>query len=193
MGGRTGRGTEGVAAPAPIRCGTHRLVRVLAFSLPLLVSSAFLTGCWFYSFTGGSIPEHVSTIAIPLAEDRSIGGVPNMDQVLTDFLIERFVQQTRLALEPDESAADALLDVAIERYQNQPAAVTGDEVAALNRVTITVRVTYLDRVEDRERLARSFSNYADYDAADIALEEETAAAVLEQLAADIFTAATSDW
>lgn len=169
--------------------GLRRLLAVSSF-LSLLV---FQAGCWFYSFTGASIPEHVRTIAIPLAEDRSVGGVPNMDQVLTDFLIERFVQQTRLALEPDENAADALLDVTIERYQNQPAAVTGEEVAALNRVTIAVRVRYHDQVEDRERLARTFSNYADYDASNIALEEETAAAVLEQLASDIFTAATSDW
>lgn len=175
------------------RAEVERHLRSAGFSLLFAALCLLASGCWFYSFTGGSIPEHVRTVAIPLAEDRSIGGVPNMDQVLTDFLIERFVQQTRLALEPDESAADALLDVTIERYQNQPAAVTGDEVAALNRVTIAVRVRYHDRVEDRERLARSFSNYADYDAADIALEEETAAAVLEQLAADIFTAATSDW
>lgn len=182
-------------AQAQALCRSGGLVfrRVLSSALPLLLSSALLAGCWLYSFTGASIPEHVRTVAIPLAEDRSIGGVPNMDQVLTDFLIERFVQQTRLALEPDENAADALLDVTIERYQNQPAAVTGDEVASLNRVTIAVRVAYVDQVEEREQLARTFSNYADYDAADIGLEEETAAAVLEQLATDIFTAATSDW
>ena len=151
------------------------------------------TGCGIYSFTGASIPEHVRTVAIPLAEDRSLGGVPNLDQVLTDLLVERFVRQTRLALEPDENAADALLTATIERYQNEPTAVTGDEVAALNRVTISVRVVYFDQVEDDERLARSFSANENYDATDIGLEEATAARVLERIADDIFTAATSDW
>lgn len=161
-----------------------------------LLSTVFCllsTGCGYYSFTGASIPEHVRTVAIPLVEDRSPGGVPNMDQVLTDLLVERFVRQTRLALEPDENAANALLTATIERYQNEPTAVTGDEVAALNRVTIAVRVVYRDQVEDEERLARTFSSYAEYDAANISEEEATATAVLEQIADDIFTAATSDW
>lgn len=164
---------------------------LLAFSaLSVLVPSA---GCGIYSFTGASIPDHVETVAIPLAEDRSLGGVPNMDQALTDLLIERFVQQTRLVLEPDENAADALLVAAIERYQNEPTAVTDDELAALNRVTITVRVSYLDQVEDDERLARSFSANGTYDATDIGREDEVVREVLEEIADDIFTAATSDW
>lgn len=172
------------------RCGWRRALLVAPL-LSLLVSLS--TGCGIYSFTGASIPDHVGTIAIPLVEDRSLGGVSNMDQVLTDLLIERFVRQTRLALEPDENAADALLTVTIERYQNEPTAVTGDEVAALNRVTIAVGVEYLDQVESEERLARSFSDSDVYDATNIGLEEETAARVLERIADDIFTAATSDW
>ena len=151
------------------------------------------TGCGFYSFSGASIPDHLGTVAVPLAEDRSLGGVVGMDQVLTDFLIERFARQTRLSLEPDENTADAVLVSAIDQYRNEPVAVTGDEVAALNRITITVNVRYLDRVEDEERLARSLTASAEYDATQIELEEETAVAVLRQIADDAFTAATSDW
>lgn len=162
----------------------------LSITLPLTLSQ---TGCGIYSFTGASIPDHVETVAIPLAEDRSLGGVPNMDQALTDLLIERFVQQTRLVLEPDENAADALLVATIERYQNEPTAVTDDELAALNRVTISVRVTYLDQVEDDERLARSFSANGTYDATNIGQEDVVVLEALEEIADDIFTAATSDW
>ncbi len=126
-------------------------------------------------------------------EDRSLGGTPGLDQTLTDLLVERFAQQTRLALEPDENAADAVLTVAIESYRNEPVAVTGDEVAALNRVTISVQVLYVDQVEDDEVLARSFSQSDQYDAADIDRETETAADILRQIADDIFTASTSDW
>lgn len=158
-----------------------------------LLALLILPACGYYSFSGASIPDHLGTIAVPLAEDRSLGGVPGMDQALTDFLIERFARQTRLGLEPDENAADAVLVSAIDQYRNEPVAVTGDEVAALNRVTITVNVRYLDQVEDEERLARSFTASAEYDATQIELEEETAVLVLRQIADDAFTAATSDW
>ena len=151
------------------------------------------SGCGIYSFSGASIPETLNTIAVPLVEDRSLGGVPGMNEALTDFLIQRFARQTRLALEPDENAADAVLTAAIERYQNEPVAVTGDEIAALNRITISVAVRYVDQVDDEERLGRSFTASAEYDATQIEDEQETAVAVLRQIADDVFNAATSDW
>jgi hypothetical protein len=163
-------------------------VLLLSATLGLLTA-----GCGFYSFSGASIPERLDTVAVPLAEDRSIGGVVGMNEALTDFLIQRFARQTRLALEPDENAADAVVTAAIDRYQNEPVAVTGNEVAALNRVTITVAVRYVDRVEDEELLARTFTASAEYDATQIEQEQETAVAVLRQIADDVFTAATSDW
>lgn len=171
----------------------HRVGFALLTLSPLLPLTLSQTGCGYYSFTGASIPETIRTIAVPLAEDQSLGGVPGMNEALTDFLVERFVRQTRLGLEPDENAADAVLVAAIEQYRNEPVAVTGDEVAALNRVTITVAVRYLDQVEDEERLARSFTASAEYDATQIDDEQETAVAVLRQIADDVFTAATSDW
>lgn len=161
---------------------------------PLLAAlCALLAGCGYYSFTGASIPEHLDTVAVPLVEDQSLGGVPAMDQALTDLLVERFVRQTRLVLEPDEGQADAVLAARIESYRTEPVAVTGDEVAALNRVTIRVAVRYLDRVEDAVRLERTFSGSAEYAAADLELEEAAVAEALREIADDVFTAATSDW
>ncbi len=170
----------------------RRFSRALLLSslLPLLLSQ---TGCWYYSFTGASIPEHLETVAVPLVEDRSLGGVIGIDRQLTDLLIERFAGQTRLVLEPDEADADAVLTAVIESYRNEPTAVTGDEVAALNRVTIAVRVVYRDRVEDEERLSRTFSASEDYAATEIEQEATAAEEVLRQIADDVFTAATSDW
>lgn len=180
-----GRKAERVAAGAVLRSASTFCL--LSSVLCLLAS------CAYYSFSGAALPEHLATIAIPLAEDRSVGGVPALDQVLTDLLVERFARQTRLALEPDENAADALLTAVIERYQNAPVAVTGAEVAALNRVSLTVAVRFFDRAEERERLVRTFTASAEYDAALIDQEEVAAAAALEQVADDAFTAATSEW
>jgi len=115
-----------------------------------------LGGCAYYSFTGAAIPPHLQTIAIPLVEDRSNSPFTNLDQQLTELLIERFVNQTRLTLEPDPEAADALLEVRIDRYTNEPTAIGGAERAERNRVTITVTVRYMDQVNDQVLLERSF-------------------------------------
>lgn len=152
-----------------------------------------LAGCGFYSLTGATIPAHIRTVAIPLAEDRSVGGPAGLEQRLTDLLIDRFAGRTRLTLVPDENDADAVIYAEIERYSNEPAGVTGDEVAALNRITISVRIRYHDRVEDRDRLTQSFTQRDTYDASRIDDELPTAERVLTLIADDIFTAATSDW
>ena len=147
-----------------------------------------------YSFSGASIPSQLQTVAVPLAEDRSTGGPPGLDRLLTDALVDRFADRSRLALEPDEADADAVVRAVIERFSVAPAAVTSDDRAALNRVTVTVRVVVQDQVEDAELLSRSFSATEDFPpAAGLQGEADAAATALEQIARDAFTAATSDW
>lgn len=160
-----------------------------------LAALVFLGGCGYYSFTGASIPAHLGSVAIPLTEDRAAAAVPNLDQRLTEFLIERFAGRTRLQLETNEDAADAVLLTIFSGYRVTPVAVTGQQIASLNRVTLEVSVRYVDQVEDVDRLERRFTSHADYDPAAGGLDAEAIAALaaLEQIADDIFAAATADW
>ena len=158
-----------------------------------IVLLLLISGCGYYSFTGATIPEHLGSIAIPLVEDNSISTVSAMDEEMTQLLIDRFVRQTRLSLEPNELAADALLSLIITRYDNVPTSVSGNEQATRNRVSITVSVQYQDQVEDAELLTRTFSAFEEYDPFDPDQEETAAFAALIKIAEDIFTAATSNW
>jgi hypothetical protein len=170
---------------------TKRYLRVL---VTVGVCSLF-GGCGYYSFTGASVPSHLNTIAIPTAEDNTASPITTLSDELTRRLTERLVGQTRLSLQPEQEEADAVLISRIDRYTNQPAAVGAQDLAELNRVTITVSVTYMDQVEDQELLQRSFSSFADYNPAEAGLDGEVRAVqqVLDDIADDIFTAATSNW
>ena len=152
-----------------------------------------LSGCAYYSFSGATIPDNLQTIAIPLVEDNTLSTLNNLDEQMTNLLIDRFVRQTRLSLEPDVEDADAVLRVSIGRYQNVPTSVSGDEQATRNRVTIGVQATYLDRTSGETLLERSFSSFEEYDPFRPADEGVAAEAALEKIADDIFTAATSNW
>lgn len=64
----------------------------------------------------------------------------------------------------------------------------------LKRVTYVVDIQYGDTVQDEDRLSRSFTASADYDPAEGAAGEAAAATLaLEQVAGDVFTAATPNW
>lgn len=169
------------------------------FWLPLLLACIVCllatSSCAYYSFSGATIPSQLNTISIPLAVDNTISPVNTLDQDLTSMLTDRFVGQTRLSLETNEQEADALLQVRIQSYDNAPSSVGGDEQASRNRVTLRVAVTYLDQVDDEELLSQTFSSFGEYDPASDGIEGERTAAqtALENIADDIFTAATSNW
>lgn len=168
-----------------------------AGSLPTaaLVLAFVLPGCAYYSFTGATIPTHLETVSIPIVQDNSTSPVTGLSDLFTEMLSDRFVDQTRLVLEPDESSADVVLQATIERYVNQPTSVGAGEQAAQNRVSITVSVVYADQVEEEELLARTFTAAAEYSPAEQGFEGEQEAAelALDTIADDIFTAATSNW
>lgn len=161
----------------------------------LLVGTLFLSGCVFYSFSGASIPSHLETIAIPIAEDNTTSPVGSMDRNLTNLLTDEFVGRTRLSLDNTEADADILLATRITRYTNQPTGVSGDERATSNSVTITVDVQYLDQVRDSTMVDDVFTGSAEYDPTQsgVSGEEEAARLALERVSEDIFNSTTSDW
>lgn len=185
------KSSEYVRRRRPI-CRPRRF-SAFVLTLPAVLLSLSLEGCAYYSFTGATIPAHLNTIAIPLVIDNSINTIPSLGDELTEQLVKRFVNQTRLSLAPNEEEADALLKVEIQRYTNAPSSISGEERAARNRVTISVSVVYVDQVEDEELLRRTFSNFEEYDPLNIEAEVDAALAAVENVADDIFTAATSNW
>ena len=190
---RTGETRRRSAANGRRTGMSWRLGRRLALWLFLCSVLPVLSGCGIYSFSGATLPEEITTVAIPLAEDRTVG-LPGLDQQLTDQLVQRFVDRTRLRLEPDEGAADAVLVIVIERYASEPAAVTGDETAALNRLTIEIQARLDEEGRETPRVDRRFSASDTYDpAGGLAGEAALAEELLRRLADDLFTAIASDW
>lgn len=192
------RPAGGVMARLRLRIAALRALRLRFRTAVLLIaamtiSGGTLSGCGYYSFSGATIPEHLGTISIPIAEDNTISTLTGLDDRMTELLVDRFVRQTRLSLESDVEQADALLEVTLAQYRNVPTSVSGDEQATRNRITISARALYTDRTSGETLLDRTFSSFEEYDPFEPAEEESAAFAALEKIADDIFTAATSNW
>lgn len=153
-------------------------------------------GCSSYSFTGTTLPPHVETISIPVFEDQTRSGIPNLSDSITELLIDRFVNRTRLRLVADLTDSDTILSGTVLQYRNQPAAVGGDEQATVNRVNITVSARFEDREKGIDMVPeRTFTAFGEYDPVEDGIdgENDAANAALSQIAEDVFTAATSNW
>jgi hypothetical protein len=162
----------------------------------VVVFAAVGFGCGSYGFTGSTLPPHLETISIPIFEDQTRSAIPNLSDSITELLIDRFVNQTRLRLGAGPSTSDTILSGVVIRYRNQPAAVSSGETATVNRVNITVSARFEDRKKGLDMVPeRTFTAFGEYDPVADGIDGENDAAIdaLEQIADDVFTAATSNW
>ncbi|MEQ8325389.1 MAG: LptE family protein [Vicingaceae bacterium] len=158
---------------------------LLAFFLPV-------NSCR-YSFTGASISPEVKTISVDFFKSYAPIAPPILEQTFTEALKEIFVSQTNLRLV--ESGGDLHFEGRITGYQTAPIAVSTNQTASQERLTITVRVKFTNEKEPKNDFDRAFSRFQDYDATQNiqSIENDLILDINQQLVQNIFDAAVSNW
>lgn len=171
--------------------GLHISRRIM---LSVFLSIA-LTSC--YSFTGGSIPSHLKTLSIPLADDTSGFGNAQLRENLTQQLVQSFRRENAFSLVQERS--DAVLEVSITNVSEVTATVqqTSAQQAEAERdkqVIVSVKVVYQDIVKQKQIWEKQFAPPQTYAIAsglqgrDAAIER-----ALKQIANDVLLAVVSGW
>jgi hypothetical protein len=147
-----------------------------------------------YSFTGASVSPDTKTISIatfpsfqaPLAP-------PSLSQSFSESLKDIFLRQTSLTLVKNNG--DIIIEGDIIGYKQSDEAVTGNDVSSLSRLTITVKVRYIDTKNEENSYEQTFSSFAQFDSrrtlADA--ESELIDDINQQLAQDIFNKSLGNW
>jgi hypothetical protein len=133
------------------------------------------------------------TISIDFFPNKARSVQPNLSQVFTDQLTDRFVGQTKLELV--EGDADLHLEGEITGYTVRPAVIQGDETAAKNRMTITVKVRFVNSITSASSFESSFTSFEDFDQQENLADVEDALITLisQRLAEDVFNKAVVNW
>jgi outer membrane lipopolysaccharide assembly protein LptE/RlpB len=149
--------------------------------------------CGIYSFTGASIAPEIKTISIKYFQNRSSLIQPSLSQAFTEKLKDKFISQTNLRL--INESADLKLEGYISDYRTQPVAIQGTQTAALNRLTISISVKFVNTKDDKQNYETVFSRYADYDSQKSLSEVEQSLIedINKQLVDDIFNKSVSNW
>ena len=168
--------------------------RTLLHLLLLCCAALTLSACGIYSFTGTSIQNDVNSITINYFQYRAEKVNPSLSNDLTEALRTRFRRTTRL--EQVEQDGDLEITGEVTGYTVGAAAVTADEVAARNRLTVTVRVSFTNRKYPEDDFEnQSFSGYADYDSTNSldSVESALCAEIIDKIIEDIFNATVAQW
>jgi hypothetical protein len=160
------------------------IVAIIAFSM---------WGCGVYSFTGASIPPQATTFSVDFFPNNAPLVQPTLSQVFTDALKDKFSRQTNLRL--TNGVGDLHFEGSITGYSVQPQAIGADDRAAQNRLTITVRVTFVNEFQPENDFEQNFSRYYDYDSQQslAAIEPTAIDVIVEALVEDIFNRAVVNW
>lgn len=162
-------------------------------TLLILVAAFLLTGCGVYSFTGASIPAEAKTVSVAYFPNNANLVQPMLSSVLTNTLRDYFMNQTSLA--EVENNGDLAIEGEITDYVTAPTAITGDQTAALNRLTVTVNVRFFNKYDESKNFEQKFSQYEDYSSTlDLnAVQDQLMETIAEKLCEDIFNKAVVNW
>lgn len=165
----------------------------IAFSA-LLAAMLVLSSCKIsYSLSGTNIPVEINTVSVQYFPNRAPLVQAQLSQQFTDALKDKIQAQTRLDLV--NGLGDVDFSGEIKNYETRPTAISGNETAALNRLTITVRVKYTNTFNPDDSFDTTFSRYEDYESSrnlsDV--EAELIELILVNIIEDIFNKAFVNW
>lgn len=166
---------------------------VLAMALML----ATVSSCGVYSFTGTTITAETITIS-NFFNDAS-NGPANLGVLFTDRLRDYF--QNNTSLSQVASGGELQMEGAIASYRLTPVAPSASstdqsrDVANLTRLTISIKVDYVNLENEDFSFNKTFSQFADFDA-DLgleAVESQLIDEIFELIILDIFNASVANW
>ena len=155
-------------------------MRKLALLLVVVLAASCAVN---YSFTGGD-PGNAKTMSVELFQARAPLATPNSAQVFTETVRDLLLAQTPLKLARE--IGDVQYSGSISGYDVQPVNIQANETAALNRLTITVSVVYLNTLEPKKNTEFTVARFADYNSAQdlTAVEEQLVTEISKPLAHD---------
>lgn len=160
-----------------------------------LLAAALLVGCSIvnYSFSGTSIQPDVKTVTINYFDYKALKVNPNLSNDLTEALRDKFRKLTKL--EQVDMDGDLELQGEVTGYDVRAAAVTANEVAAQNRLTVTVKLKFTNRKYPEDDFEKNFSAYSDYDSSNSldAVESSLCQEIIDKLVEDMFNASVAQW
>ena len=175
----------------------RRLISLFVIALITTVSLCVTSSCGYkvtYNLSGGSIPPEAKTFSVAYFPNNAPMVAPTLSNVLTEGLRDKFSRQTRL--QQVEEGGDFAFEGEITNYSSTTASVSSGDYALQNRLTITVKVSFQNAVDQTTSFnAKTFSSYADYDASQLLVDvqDQLIEEIVEDLVNDIYMAAAGNW
>lgn len=166
----------------------------ITFNILLIIALIFFAGCKInYTFTGASVSPDVKTYSVDFFPNNSPLFQPTLSQVFTEGLRDKVMSQSKLNL--INSGGDLHFEGEITNFNSSPVSVQSAEMAAVNRLTISVKVKFTNSKDEKQNFEQVFTQFEDYPASSSLsdVENELITKIVAKLTEDIFNKALASW
>ncbi len=170
---------------------SHRFVAAVII---VLMAGMFAACRISYKLNGAAIDYNVyKTIHVSQFPIRAALVYPPLQQTFENDLLDYITRNTRLRTV--DSSSDLQLEGEITGYALSPQAVTENAYASKTRLTITVRVKYIDNKAEGKDVDQTFSAYRDFDSSEMLtdVQEQLCSEISKELVDLIFNATLGNW
>ncbi len=167
--------------------------KTLQYLLLLGIITSFYACKPTFSFTGASIPPEIKTFSIHYLKNTAALVKPSLSQQLTDALRDKFTSQTNL--NQVNNGGDFDISGEITNYATAPIAIQGNQTAAMNRLTVTINIRFVNKKNEKLNYETSFSRYADYSSSQslASVEGTILDEIIGYLVDDVFNKTAVNW
>ncbi|MBE6305957.1 MAG: hypothetical protein E7082_08625 [Bacteroidales bacterium] len=162
-----------------------------------VVAAVAVNGCIpVYKLNGSAIDYNVyKTISIENFPIRAALVYAPLQVTFENTLVDYIERNTRLQTSVGNSNADLQLEGEITNYALTPQAVGTDAYATRTRLTISVRVRYIDNKAEGKDIDQTFSAYRDFDSNEMLtdVQDQLCMEISEELVELIFNATLGNW
>lgn len=146
-----------------------------------------------YGFTGADIPAGAKNFSIRYFQNFAPTAPVTYSQEITESLKDLFLAQTPLDLVKEKG--DLQFEGAVTSYAVSTAAVSAEEQSTSNRLTITIKVKYVNTFDKLKSFEKSFTRFENFEAGkDLSQVEKNLTEIInKQLTQDIFDASIGKW
>lgn len=172
------------------RCRTVAVMAVAVVAAVAAVSCSIS-----YKMNGAALDYSIyKTISISEFPIRAALVYPPLQQTFENKKIDMVTRQTRLRV-IDSNNSDLRLEGEITGYSLSPQAVNDNAYASQTRLTITVRVKFINSKDSNQDVDQSFSAYRDFSSDQMLtdVQDELCSQISDELANLIFNATLGNW
>jgi len=145
------------------------------------------------SLSGVQVPVDIDTFNVDYIVNNAELVIPSLSQEVTDQLIQRIQNETRLKLNTEKPDIEFSGEIITFRVSSE--APTAGQNATLNRLDMAVNVEFTNHKDEEANWTNKFSNFQNFDPSEDfdSVQEELTAVILRDIIEDIYQKAFTNW